>query len=203
MIQILSGLVYLHSKNIVHRDLKPENIFVDLQLQLKIGDFGFARTLLRESQLKYFCGTFIFTAPECFHELKFDPKKTDMWAAGLIFYFLLTSYLPWKGTNEQEIANEIIECDFEYPFQITDQFSNLIQKFLSIDPNARPTADEAKVLVEKLFFKRYPIEARPNSCSAFSPKSGVPSYLHLPSNTHRVIQLPHKRRSSLTFSSTP
>lgn len=43
MYQILRGVVYLHSANIMHRDLKPSNIFVNMNCDLKIGDFGLAR----------------------------------------------------------------------------------------------------------------------------------------------------------------
>ena len=43
-VQIISGVIYLHSHNIVHRDLKPSNIFIDQKtLQAKVGDFGLAR----------------------------------------------------------------------------------------------------------------------------------------------------------------
>ncbi|KAL9044807.1 MAG: hypothetical protein Q9214_002082 [Letrouitia sp. 1 TL-2023] len=41
--QILQGLAYIHAASIVHRDLKPENIFIDINNNVRIGDFGLAR----------------------------------------------------------------------------------------------------------------------------------------------------------------
>lgn len=43
--QILEGLSYLHSQNIAHRDLKPDNIFIDHHGDVKIGDFGLAKSV--------------------------------------------------------------------------------------------------------------------------------------------------------------
>ena len=42
--QILRGLKYVHSANVLHRDLKPSNLLVNANCDLKIGDFGLART---------------------------------------------------------------------------------------------------------------------------------------------------------------
>ncbi|PNH00316.1 Mitogen-activated protein kinase 1 [Tetrabaena socialis] len=42
--QLLRGLKYIHSANILHRDLKPSNLLVNANCDLKICDFGLART---------------------------------------------------------------------------------------------------------------------------------------------------------------
>lgn len=42
--QVLRGLKYIHSANILHRDLKPSNLLVNANCDLKICDFGLART---------------------------------------------------------------------------------------------------------------------------------------------------------------
>ena len=41
---ILCGLNYLHSANVVHRDIKTSNILIDLNCNVRICDFGIART---------------------------------------------------------------------------------------------------------------------------------------------------------------
>lgn len=42
--QILRGLKYIHSANVLHRDLKPSNLLLNATCDLKICDFGLART---------------------------------------------------------------------------------------------------------------------------------------------------------------
>ena len=51
MRQILEALNVIHGHNIVHRDLKPENILLDDAMNVKITDFGFARTLQPNDRL--------------------------------------------------------------------------------------------------------------------------------------------------------
>ena len=48
--QLLEGVVSIHKKNIVHRDLKPQNIFLTEDSQLKIGDFGLAKSSLIDQE---------------------------------------------------------------------------------------------------------------------------------------------------------
>ena len=48
--QLMTALKYIHQSGLIHRDIKPENIFVDPKTgRLKVGDFGLAKTLVREA----------------------------------------------------------------------------------------------------------------------------------------------------------
>ena len=48
----LCALNFLHSTNIIHRDLKPGNLLVDSQCNIKICDFGLARTLPKKKDFE-------------------------------------------------------------------------------------------------------------------------------------------------------
>lgn len=61
--QIAQGMSYLHSKNIIHRDLKPDNVLVDVD-QVKICDFGLAKSHESDSLMTGQLGTPAYMAPE-------------------------------------------------------------------------------------------------------------------------------------------
>lgn len=96
--QIIAGVAYLHSLNIIHRDLKPQNIFVAhdslLGYRIKIGDLGVARVLSCVAPKSKTPGMFPFThlPPEMILTESPDQygQKSDLWAMGIIIYWLLT-----------------------------------------------------------------------------------------------------------------
>ena len=65
MLQIISSLVYIHSRNVIHRDLKIGNLFISEKMEIKLGDFGLASKLDYDGQKrKTICGTPNYIAPE-------------------------------------------------------------------------------------------------------------------------------------------
>jgi len=69
MYQILCGLKYIHSAGLFHADLSPSNIMVDLKGDLRIGDFGSAQVIARNSQsVRKWWSDLPFVAPEIFLE---------------------------------------------------------------------------------------------------------------------------------------
>ncbi|CAF0773576.1 unnamed protein product [Rotaria sordida] len=101
--QLVAAIRYLHFKNIAHCDLKPDNvlinIFPDGVVYLKVGDFGYARTI-HEHSLRYTkVGTTAYLPPEVsldqWRRAKGYNKTVDMWAIGVIVFVSLTGYFPF------------------------------------------------------------------------------------------------------------
>lgn len=89
----LSAVAYLHDHGIVHRDLKPENLLFrtpEDNADLLIADFGLSRIMDEEQfhVLTTTCGTPGYMAPEIFKKTGHG-KPVDIWALGVITYFLL------------------------------------------------------------------------------------------------------------------
>ena len=84
--QVVGVLHYLHSHNIVHRDIKSHNFLVDKQLNVKLCDFGLARSKddLNKGTMQ-FSGTPIYMAQELFLKKSYS-SAIDVFALGTLIY---------------------------------------------------------------------------------------------------------------------
>jgi len=86
---LLKALKYVHSAQIIHRDLKPSNILLDAECNLKVADFGLARSLITDSPdqgavLTEYVATRWYRAPEILLGSTKYSKAVDMWSVGCI-----------------------------------------------------------------------------------------------------------------------
>lgn len=99
--QMAGAIAYCHSQEIVHRDLKCENIMLNRDMEVKIGDFGFALDL-NTSAAKTPCGSYSYAAPELFTNNgdPYDGKKADVWSMGVILYAMVCGRLPFGDDSQ-------------------------------------------------------------------------------------------------------
>ncbi|CAN3500801.1 mitosis inhibitor protein kinase Swe1p [Diutina catenulata] len=110
LIEILSGLRFIHSKNYLHLDLKPANIFVTFEGQLKIGDFGLATRLPileRDFDLE---GDRNYIAPELINDKIYSPFA-DIFSVGLIVLEIAANIIlpdngtPWRKLRSGDLSD--------------------------------------------------------------------------------------------------
>ncbi|KAL0718665.1 hypothetical protein Bca4012_067988 [Brassica carinata] len=105
LFQLLRGLKYIHSANILHRDLKPGNLLVNANCDLKICDFGLARTSNTKGQfMTEYVVTRWYRAPELLLCCDNYGTSIDVWSVGCIFAELLGRKPIFPGT---ECLNQI------------------------------------------------------------------------------------------------
>lgn len=148
----LSAVAYLHDHGIVHRDLKPENLLFrtpEDNADLLIADFGLSRIMDEEAfhVLTTTCGTPGYMAPEIFKKTGHG-KPVDVWAIGVITYFLLCGYTPFDRDSNLEEMQAILIADYsftplEYWRSVSLAAREFIKRCLTIDPQQRMTAHEA------------------------------------------------------------
>ncbi len=135
--QLIETLKYIHSKNIVHRDIKPHNILLTLDNQIKICDFGVGKEITKGTLVNETCGTPAYIAPELLYNKPFDPFKSDIWSCGVVLYFMLTGFVPFKGDNDNELHNNIIKGIYPYIDNISLECNDLIKNILEVNPDKR------------------------------------------------------------------
>src|SRR5271155_979890 len=103
-LQICSGLKEAHAQGIVHRDLKPENVMIDGQGNVKIMDFGIARSMEAGTRLTgSMVGTPAYMAPEQVAGKPVD-YRTDIYSLGLILYEMFTGTPAFAADNSIAVA---------------------------------------------------------------------------------------------------
>ena len=129
---------YLHNNHIAHRDLKPENILIDYDGQLKIIDFGLSSTFGKNQELKSFCGSPCYAAPEII-EAKggYNPIQSDLWSCGVILFAMLCGHLPFCDNDTHTLYKKILTCTYKMPSHLSAAAKNLIENLLVRNPSQR------------------------------------------------------------------
>lgn len=107
--QLLRGLKPIHAAGVLHRDIKPSNLLVNANCDLKICDFGLARSVgvgpshTRENLLTEYVATRWYRAPEIMLSSRRYTKAVDVWSVGCTVYEMLRGepLFPGKDYHHQ------------------------------------------------------------------------------------------------------
>lgn len=207
--QLLSGLWYCHEREVLHRDIKGSNLLIDNKGNLKIADFGLARTF--NDNLKRYTNRVItlwYRSPELLLGAEEYGPEVDMWSVGCLIVELLTKRPLFPGKDEPEQLELIFQVlgtpteeswpnwtqlslshmvkGMHYTPQLRENLGfltpkaiDLIELLLQLDPERRPSAGEA--LDHDWFWSQpYP-----------TPKNELPKYR----STHE-FQAKQRRKST-------
>ncbi|KAM0922383.1 hypothetical protein ACQ4PT_006214 [Festuca glaucescens] len=111
MKQLLTGLHYCHVNQVLHRDIKGSNLLIDNEGNLKLADFGLARSFSSDhnGNLTNRVITLWYRPPELLlGSTKYGPA-VDMWSVGCIFAELLNGKPILPGKNEPDQLTKIFE----------------------------------------------------------------------------------------------
>ncbi|MFB9834131.1 Stk1 family PASTA domain-containing Ser/Thr kinase [Actinoallomurus acaciae] len=140
---ILAALGAAHRVGLVHRDVKPENVLLAEDGQVKVTDFGLARaeTASRQTKTGMLIGTVAYLAPE--QVLTGDADaRTDVYAAGIMLFELLTGYQPYQAGTPLAVAyrhvNETVPSPSSVIPGLPPRLDALVAGATDRDPARRP-----------------------------------------------------------------
>jgi len=103
--QICEGLAEAHRLEVIHRDLKPQNIMIDREGNVRIMDFGIARSTKGKgiTTAGVVLGTPEYMSPEQVDAKDLDPRS-DIYSLGIILFEMLTGRVPFSGDTPLSVA---------------------------------------------------------------------------------------------------
>ncbi|PLS83425.1 MAG: serine/threonine-protein kinase [Chloroflexi bacterium] len=109
-IQVAEGLDYAHRRGLVHRDVKPQNMLLTPDGQVRIADFGIAKSHLSTAvtQAGITFGTADYISPEQAQGLNATPQS-DIYSLGIVLYEMLTGHLPFTADTPMAVAIQHIQ----------------------------------------------------------------------------------------------
>jgi len=151
MEQVLSGLAAAHRLGLVHRDVKPENVLISRAGEVKVADFGLVTASSQApSTAGMIMGTVAYLSPEQVATGNAD-ARSDVYAAGIMLYELLTGAPPYSGDTAISVAYRHVNSDVPPPSQIAGEvppeLDELVLRSTRRDPAVRP-ADAGAMLAE-------------------------------------------------------
>ncbi len=141
---VLAALGAAHRAGMVHRDVKPENVLITEDGQVKVADFGLARAESASKMTKtgLIIGTVGYLAPEQVVSGNAD-VRSDVYAAGILLYELLTGGLPHQADSPLAVAykhvNEVVPPPSLAVQGLPPQVDALVTRATSHSPDARFT----------------------------------------------------------------
>ena len=143
MMQSISAIQYMHQNDVLHRDLKLGNMMMDVEMNVKIGDFGLAAELQFDGERKRtICGTPNYIAPEILQGASEGHSfEVDVWSLGVILYTLLVGEPPFQTNDVKATYTRIKQCRFSFPpaMQISQSGKDLVCQMLQSKPERRPS----------------------------------------------------------------
>ncbi len=151
---VLQALGAAHRAGLIHRDVKPENVILrEDDGTVKVADFGLARAVSNQtsaSQTGVLLGTVAYLSPEQV-ERGIADARSDVYAAGLILFEMLTGSKAFTGDTPIHIAYQHVHSSVPAPSSrvasVPAELDALVALATSRDPDLRPT-DASDFLAE-------------------------------------------------------
>jgi len=165
--EILRGLEYAHDAlalDLVHRDISPPNLLVGYRGEVKLTDFGLAKSAIKREMTSpgVVFGRYSYLSPEQAKGLPAD-RRTDIYACGIVLWELLTGrqLFPSTGRSHQQALTAVRNPKVKPPSSlvpgIPEELNAVLLQALSKDPTNRyQDAGELRASLSKVISQHFP-----------------------------------------------
>ncbi|MEM7330487.1 MAG: serine/threonine-protein kinase [Chloroflexota bacterium] len=161
--RIANVLDTIHGRGIIHRDLKPGNILFNERGEAFLGDFGVAKNIVQPggfTATDMILGTIDYMSPEQIQGGKDLDGRTDVYALGIMIFYILTGLLPFQrdtlvGTAMAHLSDPIPSVEHQLP-EKHSAWDEVFQKALSKEKEGRyktagELVEDVTALVNRLY----------------------------------------------------
>ena len=183
------ALAFAHTLGLTHRDIKPGNILHNGGTDIKIADFGAAINRVSDQTMIMNVGSPAYMAPELVTGSAQGSPLTDIYALGIVMYYLLTGKLPFAGANTMSVIYQIVNTEPERPSvhrpDLSPDLDAIVMKAIAKDPAKRyATWDEFGQALAETWKKDQKTEEKrdPTDMERFSLLRTLPFFREFPEN---------------------
>ncbi len=191
--QVCEGLDEAHRQGVVHRDLKSNNIMIDKNGNVRIMDFGIARSLEAKgiTGAGVMIGTPEYMSPEQVEGKETD-QRSDIYSLGIILYEMVTGRVPFEGDTPFTIGmkhkGEMPKNPKELNTQISDDLNRVILRCLEKEKDKRyqssgeirselANIEKGIPLAEREIHKRKPLTSKEITVTFGLKKLFIPAFM--------------------------
>ena len=153
---LASGLHYVHERTdddgkplgLVHRDVSPSNVMIAYDGDVRLVDFGIAKSTEQRSSTRtgVLKGKVSYMSPEQCHGHKID-RRTDVFNLGILLYEMTTGQRLFAGDNDFYVMTRIVRGMYARPREVSTDYPEaleaILERALQVDPDDRYPTTEA------------------------------------------------------------
>ena len=183
------ALAFAQTLGLTHRDIKPGNILHSDGTEIKIADFGASINRVSDRTVITNVGSPAYMAPELVTGGAQASHLTDIYALGVVMYYLLAGKLPFSGANTLSVIYQIVNTDPEPPSAhregISPELDAIVMKAMEKDAAKRyANWDEFGAALAEIWKKEHKVEEKrdPSDTERFSMMRTLPFFRDFPEN---------------------